>query len=207
MASDQPREVGLNDLGQLTLRANVVFAVRCAQRVRPCFTLPANAPRRVEQASAIDAAIHAALSFCRNEQVEAGRAAAMAQLARIVAEETCTYTRFAGFAAVRAAEAAGYAEAYIVGEQRGSSLVDVVAAAFGAGRVLVANADRPTIGMVVSALLADYENLRQLAHAPSIDLGPALDPSETGPLGVLWPGGKPSWISDLEANQPMILGK
>ena len=46
MKTNQPRVVGLNDLGQLTMRANVAFAVRCAQRIRPCFEIPADAPRR-----------------------------------------------------------------------------------------------------------------------------------------------------------------
>src|SRR6266852_8407070 len=98
MKSNQPRAVALNDLAQLTLRANVAFAVRCAQRIRPCFMLPANAPRRREQMAAVDRAIRVATAFCRGLPGETGQAAAAARVAGDVAEETCEFTRFAGYA-------------------------------------------------------------------------------------------------------------
>src|SRR5260370_42670846 len=110
MKSNQARAVSLSDLGQLTLRANVAFAVRCAQRLRPCFKLPADAPRRREQMAAVDGAIWVAAAFCRGLPREAGRAAAAARLAGVVAEETSEVTGYAGYAAVRAAEAAANAE-------------------------------------------------------------------------------------------------
>src|SRR5260370_6078856 len=106
MKTDQPRAVGLNDLGKLTLRANVAFAVRCAQRIRPCFKLPADAPRRREQMAAVDGAIRVAAAFCRGLPGEAGRAATAARVAAVVADEAHEVTGYAGFAAVRAAEAA-----------------------------------------------------------------------------------------------------
>src|SRR5262249_39638953 len=101
MKSNQPREVTLGDLGQLTMRSNLAFAVRCAQRIRPFFTLPADAPRRREQMAAVDAAIRVAAAFCRDLPGEAGRIAEAARVAGVVAEETCEFTRFAGYAAVR----------------------------------------------------------------------------------------------------------
>ena len=192
MKGNQPRAVSLSDLAQLTLRANVAFAVRCAQRIRPCFALPEDAPRRREQTGAIDRAIGAATAFCHGQPEEAGRTAAAVSEAAVVAEETCEFTRFAGYAAVRAAEAAAYAEE-IVRSPSHSGINDVVAAAFGAGRVLAGNADPHTLDMVVAALFADLEKLLSLAPGNSVDLGPALDPSESGPLGSLWPDGKPSW--------------
>jgi hypothetical protein len=191
MKTEQPRVVALSDLAQLTLRGNVAFAVRCAQRIRPCFKLPDDASHPRLQAAAVDGAIRVAMAFCRGLPGEAGRAAAAARAAATVAEETCEFTRFAGYAAVRAAEAAAAAEE-VAGHPNDSGVIEVVAAAFGAGRVLVANADAYALDLVVAALHADVEKLRSLAHGTSESLGPPLDPSEAGPLGPLWPAGAPA---------------
>ncbi len=190
MQSDPPRAIGLHDLARLTLRANVAFAVRCAQRLRPCFALPADAPRRREQTAAVDGAIRVAAAFCRGVPVETGRIAAAAEVAAVVAEDTCEFTHFAGYAALRAAEAAAYAEA-AAKNPADANVTEVVAAAFGAGRVLAANADALTLDLVVAALRADVEVLLSLACDANGDLGPPVDPSESGPLGPLWPTGAP----------------
>ena len=194
MKRDQPRTVGLNDLGQLTLRGNVAFAVRCALRMRPCFELPADAPRGREQTAAIDSAIRIADAFCRGLPLEDGRAALAAQRAGMVAEETYESTNFAGFAAVRAAEAAAHAEAAVRNPSE-SSLIEVVAAAFGAGRVVAANSDAFTLDLVAAALYADMQKLLTMAQGAGGSLGPEVDPSESGPLGPLWPDGTPAWCA------------
>jgi hypothetical protein len=194
MESNQPRVVGLSDLGRLTARANVAFAVRCAQRMRPCFDLPADAPSRREQTAAVDRAIRVAAAFCRGLPGEPGQAAAAVRVARRVADETCEFTRFAGYAAVHAAEAAAYAEE-LVGHSPDSSMTDVVAAAFGAGRVVAANADPETLDCVAAALYADVEKLGSLGCGDGEELGAPVDPSENGPLGPLWPEGPPSWCA------------
>ena len=190
MKKDQTRGVALGDLAQLTLRANVAFAVRCALRLRPCFDLPADAPGRLEQMAALDGAIRVALAFCRGLPGEAGRAIAAARLAAVVAEDTCEATNFAGFAAVRAAEAAANAEEF-VRNPSDAGIMEVVAAAFGAGRVVAANADAFTLDLVASALRGDVDRLRSLAPGASKELGVAIDPAEDGPLGPLWPAGAP----------------
>jgi hypothetical protein len=194
MKSDQPRVVGLHDMGRLTLRGNVAFAVRCAQRMRPCFKLPADASRRRQQMAAVDGAIRVAAAFCQGLPLETGQVAAAARAAGVVAEETCEFTGYAGYAAVRAAEAAAYAEECIRNPSD-SSIMEVVAAAFGAGRVLAANTGAFTLDLVAAALYADMEKLLSLAHGTCEDLGPPVDPSESGPLGSLWPAGTPAWFT------------
>jgi hypothetical protein len=47
----------------------------------------------------------------------------------------------------------------------------------------------------VAAMHADVETLQSLAHGTSSDLGPPFDPSESGPLGSLWPAGTPAWFA------------
>jgi hypothetical protein len=200
METNQPRTVGLNDLGQLTLRANVAFAVRCAQRMRPCFKLPSDAPRRREQMAAVDGAIRVAAAFCRGLPGEPGRAAAAARVAGVVAEETSEVTGYAGYAAVRAAEAAANAEE-VVRNPSDNDAIEVVAAAFGAGRVLAANTGAFTLDLVVAALYADVETLKSMGHGSCLDLGAPVDPSESGPLGSLWPAGTPVWFVP-EAQRP-----
>jgi hypothetical protein len=190
MSSSQPRSVGLNDLGQLTMRANVAFAVRCAQRARPRFKLAPNAPRRHDQLLAVDRAIRIATMFCQGLVGEPGQASAAAHAASRVAEATCEFTGYAGYGAVRAAEAAAHAEECIR-NPAGASPMRVVAAAFGAARVLAANADMFAIQTIADALYADMEKLINLAHGTCESLGPPVDPSESGPLGPLWAAGTP----------------
>ena len=201
MSMHQSRVVALNDLTQLTLRANVAFAVRCAHRIRPCFELPVDAPRRREQLAAVDGAIRVATAFCKGLPSEAGRAAAAVGMAVAVAEETCEYTRYAGYAAVRAAEAAANAEE-VVRNPSDLGIIEVVAAAFGAGRVLAANADAHTLELVAAALYADVEKLREQSPGSNEDLGPPMDPSESGPLGPLWPDGAPDWYAEKKGRLP-----
>jgi hypothetical protein len=162
--------------------------------MRPCFQLPADAPHRGQQIAAVDAAIRTAEAFCRGLPGETGRAAEAVRVASNVAEETCEFTRFAGYAAVHAAAAAAHAEEAV----RNSSdflMNEVVAAAFGAGRVVVANADNFTRDLVLTVLRSDVEKLLSLAHGTIEGLGSAIDPSEKGPLGPLWPDGTPAWCA------------
>ena len=194
MKANQGRTITLGDLAQLTLRGNVAFAVRCAHRIRPRFQLPSDAPRRREQIAAIDAAIRVATAYCQGQPLEPGRAAAAARAAAAVADETCESTSFAGFGAVRAAEAAANAEEQ-VRNPTDSALTEVVAAAFGAARVVAANASVYELDLIVRAMFADMEKLRSLQARASHDLGPAVDPSESGPLGPLWPEGAPMCFS------------
>lgn len=190
MKSNQSRAVGLNDLGELTLRGNVAFAVRCAERMRPCFKLPSAAERQREKTAAVDAAIRIATAFCRGLPGEPGRAAAAVRVATDVAEESGEDTCWSAYAAVRAAEAVVYAEA-VAADPANSEVTEVVAAAFGAGRVVAANVDSFGMGQVTAALRADVDKLLSLAGGPTDTLGPTIDPSENGPLGALWPAGTP----------------
>lgn len=189
MNLDQPRIISLQDLALMTLRANVAFAVRCAQRVRPCFELPADLPRRREHMAAVDAAIRVATAYCLGQPLEAGRTATATRAAMAAAEETYEMT-FAAYAAARAAAAAASAEAYL-SDPNGSPATEVVAYAFGAARVVSANVDSFSQPMVVAALYADVQYLLKQRQGSVEKLGPPVDPSESGPLGSLWPAGVP----------------
>jgi hypothetical protein len=188
--SDQVRPIGLNELGQITLRGNVAFAVRCAERMRPCFKVPADAERKREKTAAVEAAIRIANAFCRGLPLEPGRAAVAVRPAIEAAEETGEDTCWAAYAAVRAVEAVAHAER-VTNNRSDDDVTEVIAAAFGAGRVVAANVDSFSLNQVVEALRADVDKLLRLAGGSAERLGPEIDPSENGPLGALWPAGIP----------------
>ncbi len=190
MDMNQPTIVGLDDMGQLTMRGNIAFAVRCARRIRPCLDPLGKTPPGIEQLAAIDTAIDIAAAFCGGLPVVAGSAAAAAQTAGAVAAATGRVTRNAGYAAVRAVEAAAHAEEGIRTSNE-AHRIEVLAHAFGAGRVLTANVDTFALDLVVAALYADVKWLKEMAQGTYIDLGAALDASAEGPLGPLWPAGTP----------------
>jgi hypothetical protein len=191
MKTNQPRAVGLRDLGQLTIRGNVAFAVRCAQRIRPCFKLPQDHPGGREQTAAVERAIRVAGLVCQGLPTEPGQAAAAARVAERAAAAVSKITGFAGYGAVRAAEAAAHAEACVSTPSDSGNLA-VVAAAFSAARVLAANTDAIAFEVVAEAMCADLDKLRSLAPGNCEVLGPAVDPTESGPLGALWPAGVPA---------------
>jgi hypothetical protein len=201
MDANQPVIIGLDDMGQLTMRGNVAFAVRCARRMRPCLDLLGNSPSKPEQLAAIDAAIEIAAAFCRSLPAGTGRAAAAAQLAGAVASETGKFTRYAGYAAVRAVEAAAHAEEGIRTSSE-AHRIEVMAHAFGAGRVLTANVDTFALDMVVEALHADVKLLKEMAKGTYVDLGASLDASADGPLGQLWPAGTPGCFAPVKRSAP-----
>ena len=54
-----------NEMGQLPLRALVAFAVRCARRVQPLFTLPDDHPEKQKHIAAVERASRTAEAFAR----------------------------------------------------------------------------------------------------------------------------------------------
>ena len=192
MASEQAVEVTLSDLGQLTLRANVAFAVRCALRVRPRFNFAERTRERQEQAATVDAAIQAADAFARAMSDGHRPIGMVARAAYGVAELTCEQTHFAAYAAAHAAQAAAHA-ADAGAHARVPLFLEIVAGAYGAGRVVRANTPNSTALVVMRAMRADFDKLLSLSLGKPADAGQPVDPSESGPLGPLWPSGAPFW--------------
>jgi hypothetical protein len=194
--ADPAREVTLRDLGDLSMRATVAFAARCARRVRPPLDeLPADFPNHDQALGTVDAAIEAAENYARAQMGRQADTEALAQAAMNVAEATYPYGRLGAFAAAHAAKAA--AEALRGGERASTEVVmEVVAFAYGANRVALTGGtggrlDEETDQLVRAAIFADYEKLRGLCAGTLYDMGDPVDPSEKGPLGPLWAHGVP----------------
>jgi hypothetical protein len=196
MASATVREITLQDLGQLCLRATVAFAARCARRVRPGMnTLPDDFPDLEGALAVCDIAITAAEDYAQAKMIPQAKAQEMATAAMEVAEAAFPYRRLGAYAAAHAARCA--AEALRAGEHANDNIaMEVVAAAYGANRVALTGGtgqrlDEDSATKVRAAILADYEVLRKIGGGSFREMGDPIDPSEDGPLGDLWPDGAP----------------
>jgi hypothetical protein len=193
--SDQPSLPTEDDLKKLPLLAIVAYAVRCARRAQPVLdTIPSFAMH----GAAVEQAISLAERFCVGANLNAApdaaeRAAEAAGRAASVAQS------FAGGSAVAlaagAAQAAAQAIAAVEDSWADPNSADRVVRAVtnGAGRASRAvAADRTAAdrtAAVNAAARADYDRLLSLNPGTYPDLGEPIDPTETGPLGSLWPEG------------------
>jgi hypothetical protein len=188
------REITLQDLGELSLRATVAFAVRCALRVRPGLNdLPKDFPHREKALATVDAAIAAAADYSRATIKPQAQTAALAAAALQIAETTYSYRKLGAYAAAHAAKAA--AEATGAGEWAKDAIaMEVVASAYGANRVALNGGTGSRLhessgGAIRAAIREDFVNLKKISTGTIRDLGEPIDPSENGPLGPLWPDG------------------
>ncbi len=182
-----------DDLKKLPLLAIVAYAVRCARRAQPTF---AAIPNFAPQGAAVEQAISLTERFCVGTDLNAAPDAA--ERAADAAGRAATLARsYAGGAAAAlaagaaqaAAQATAAVEDYWV--QPNSADRVVRAAAYAAGRASRAvAADRSAA--VNAAARADYNRLLSLNLGSYPDPGQPIDPTETGPVGALWPEGAPS---------------
>jgi hypothetical protein len=191
-----PQPVSLGDLAQLSLRSCVAYAVRCALRMRPRFQLPAEHPVAAAYVAAIDEAIALAAAIARSAVVDPTQAARIAEAAYRVADDAADVTFYSGFSAAHAAQAATLVCAVkeLVSDGIAS---EVVASAYGASRVLEGNSQREYENNVIGALRADFDKLQSLSLGGFAELGQPIDPTEEGPLRILWPLGAPAWFHGL----------
>ena len=176
-----------NEMGQLPLRALVAFAVRCARRVQPLFTLPDDHPEKQKHIAAVERASRTAEAFARGIP-EADRdvawAAARAAWAASMTSEAAGLPPNAAWAAAAASDAAhaafhSSAAAPVAAAQAAwDAAVDSVRTAEAAARAYNA--------WPAAAARSDYDRLRELGLGCFPDLGEPIDPSVTGPLGPLW---------------------
>ena len=178
------------DLGRLPPHAIAAYAARCAKRVQPLFRRAGVSP---EVAASLERAIGAAERIASghvlsvDDTAAAGEAEAAAAAAAGV-PAACQAARAAAFAAraACAADQAPYAAEAFGGD-----------AARAAHAATVAAVDSATASDAAHyadyAARADYERL-VLLNRGAPPLGQPIHCSEDGPLGPLWPEGKPSWL-------------
>jgi hypothetical protein len=169
------------ELVQLPLRATVAYAARCARRVSPLverakmhFTAKIEVGRAIVVAEGFALGRRATADDIAKAATEAAAAIAVAD-----ADAACHAACHAAYYAARAAKAAAAADAAVT--------ADAAAAAADAAAVAAAAV------AAVDAARADFDRLILLHLGPLGEVGFPIDPSGSGPLGPLWPGGEPVW--------------
>ena len=176
-----------NEMGQLPLRALVAFAVRCARRVQPLFTLPDDHPEKQKHIAAVERASRTAEAFAQGipeADRDAAWAAARAAWAASMTSDAAGLPPNAAWAAAAASDAAhaafhsSVAAPVAAAQAAWDAAVDSVRTAEAAARAYNA--------WPAAAARSDYDRLRELGLGCFPDLGEPIDPSVTGPLGPLW---------------------
>jgi len=179
------------DLSRLPPHAIVAYAARCARRVQPLF---GRAGASKELADGVEQAIEAAeriatghvLSVEDTAAAEAAEAAATASVGNPAAHQAARAACFAARAAC-AADQAPYAAAAFGGDAERAAQAAATAAQDDP------NAAADAAHYADYAARTDYERL-VLLNRGAPPQGLPLHCSEDGPLGPLWPEGKPSWL-------------
>jgi hypothetical protein len=139
-----------------------------------------------EHRVAVEAAIGVAEQFARGRADNADVTRATAGATGWVDAADFAATD-AARAATEAARAAGWAAA---GDARWAAAIDAAAAAHSAATA-AGRAAADDVAFVAAA--ADISRLLELKLGKPRTLGTPIDPSESGPLGPLWPDGEPEW--------------
>jgi hypothetical protein len=186
-------------LKQLPLRAQVAFAARCARRAQPFSIRPDTASW---QSEAIERAIRIAEQFARGNPVEAAAAGAASNSAANAAA-------YAADAAAWAANAAAAPDAVTALNAADAVVRTATDAAWAANAAAAPDAEAAD-----AAARSDIYKLSDLKLGSFPALGNPIDPSESGPLGTLWPtdvpdflkpsrsGGETTGIPEAQASEP-----
>ena len=154
-----------DELRQLTTRAMVAYAARCARRLQSSSRVPNSSPESIPPTIVVEQAIRSAEAFALGEPVSNPWSAAAATRS-MIASACATSDVTAAMAAANAAMAAAAA----------------AQAADPSGLVWAAS-----LGADAEAARRDFDHLRKLGLGQFPGLGELIDPSETGPLGPLRP--------------------
>ena len=210
-----------DDLRKLPLRALVAYAARCARRVQSIFILPSSNHNFERDAVAVANAILSAEEYARGKDVNCMEAYAAATAAATSAQSAKDVPT--GFQALNAANSAAEAaysvyaaasdlssnnaiatKAFMIASEKlnlekALTIVRAEATVNFAARssAFAANATQSSIALIRT----DYNNLLKLSLGTLPDMGILIDPSEDGPLGVLWPNGTPKWYA-VDQNHP-----
>ena len=185
-----PREPSLNELCCLSGLANVAYAVRCGRRMQPKFNPPH------EDAAVMAKIVESSLTWSEMSLRQAmpvdERVKSLVDAACAVAEATSDLSDFAAYAAFHAVRGA-----VLVAEspQRLSTdvFLEVVAASFGASRVLLSSIPPWLEARAIAALRADYDKLVALRLGEGAERGTGVETAVSGPLGTLWGESTPTW--------------
>jgi hypothetical protein len=197
-----------DDLRKLPPRALMAFAARCCRRIQPLYELPHGQPHP----TSLEEPLRAAEAFAKMSGPVTADAAARLAAALQHAANAAHYAAHA-WSCVEPWEhrqrddpAANAAASYAEEEAKGyrqracdeareavkpvadDASADVAAVAAQIARTATHVAATHVVAKTRSAVALDFVHLRELPGTLE-----ACDPSDSGPLGPLWPAGEPSW--------------
>ncbi len=185
-----------DDLQKLPLGAIVTYAARCARRVQPLYDCPADTPELERHKADVEWAISLAETFCLSHEVSAAAyAAAYAARDATAAVEAQDAARAASAAARAAAYAFDIPKSAVYDHSVYASRVAVEAADAAQAAARAAGHAADGTGAAQAAARADFDRLLTLNPGTYPKLGDPIDPTENGPLGMLWPEGPPKWFA------------
>ncbi len=192
MQPEDLREPSLNELCCLNVLGNVVYAIRCARRMQPRFRLSAEEPDAAAMTAALEESLQWAEQYVQTGGGDRERGKWLVEASSVVAEATYEDTDYAAFAvhhAIRGAMLSAAGGEVLPNED----FMEVVAAAYGSSRVVLANTPPWLRLLVLKSLRADYDRLAALTQEGASQRGSPLDSTAAGPLGELWQGKTPTW--------------
>jgi hypothetical protein len=184
MRKHWPKEVSIEELTCLPLRAVVAYAARCARRARPQYV--------GAEEDVLDQAILIAERFAQGKLLPFGFSL---DVPYRVAKTTITpFPTMAAYSAAHAAQAAVLASDPGDKDRRDVAFW-AYQASVASGSALLPSANPMLMPDVserrLQAQRADYDSLMSLNLGKFPDLGQPVAASENGSLGLLWPEGPP----------------
>ncbi len=184
------------DLRRLPFRAVAAFSARCARRVQPLFRLSPGHPDESFYRLVIETAIRLAEDYAAGAAVDPGDAAETASVADQCALDSDGVDHLAGAIAHISCCASKVAFSAASGDlayapdtsEVAAEVASIAAEAYSSAARAAAGAGGDE--WLATALLAacrDIETLHTLGLGNPGTHGQAIDPSEDGPLGPLWP--------------------
>jgi hypothetical protein len=177
------------DLLVLPLRALAAYAARCARRVQPLYDQGADGPEAVDGAAVIEEAIRFAEAVARGGPAT-GQNGSDATAFSVQTFGTAVAAAGTAALAAHCADQATCADIFPDAAEKTAEFASE-AGIFSSGcfPYLTAN------GRLVENNPAseDFRRLIELRLGTFPERGEPVDPSEQGPLGLLWPEGAPVW--------------
>ncbi len=187
------------DPKNLSLRAVVAYAARCARRVQPLFV-----SHQQEHVDSVERAIDVAEKFAAFG-VTAATATATAARAAVPraanAADVASAAAYAANAAYAATNAAIAADSAAESLASAAAIAAESAAESAAARAATTTSDRAAAAnaatnAAIAAAKSDYRKLLALGPEPAPALGEPIDFEALGPL---WPEGEPEWFEKAKA--------
>jgi hypothetical protein len=181
------------ELRKLPIPAIVAYAVRCARRVQPLYSL-ARSTNVERYQGALENALGVGERFCQGHPVSAEAPSALRSVKRaMIRDHEAAHDVAVAVAACVEAAIAGASD----------DVEDTVAcsdstASYAAAAVL--NAAAGDAATIYTAAMEDYTHLRDMYRRTwrgGRRRTETIDPSAEGPLGPYWPKGEPKWVHSV----------